>query len=279
MSIDSTTALPGVAGRGLHALETGDAVQLAFVALLGAELADVLRAPVVGLVLFGPVGDELGLALVDAPDVADHVAGHLAVGVLAQQARAHVNAGEAVALRGESRHLHVGQAGAQWQRVEAVRLLQQFAKAALVAWRDLHQLAQAGDGGVHVLHARRRDLQRIGRVVGGQNAAFAVQDLPPVGHHRQHGRAVALGLRSQVFVADHLEVDHARGDQPEREHHREADQQCPGAELRQIGFDVADLGHDYRGLLSSGLGARRCGASSSTLTTGQSAASITGASR
>ena len=47
--------------------------------------------------------------------------------------------------------------------------------------------------------------------------------------------------------------------------------------LSQIGFDVAQFGHGYNGRLSSGLGARRWGASSSTLTTGHSAASSTGA--
>ncbi|MCY1373485.1 hypothetical protein D9M69_607610 [compost metagenome] len=108
---------------------------------------------------------------------------------------------------------------------------------------------------------------------------MAVQDLAPVGHHRQHGGAVAFGLREQVVMAHDLQVDHARGQQTKGDQHGKPGRQHPGSELGEVGFDVAQLSHAHRGLLSSGFGARRCGASSITLTAGHKAASITGAKK
>ena len=101
--------------RGFDPLEPGDAVQLALKALLGAELANVFGAPVVGLVFVGPFFDAGLLSVVDAPDVANHVARHLPVRVLADQPRPHIDTRKAVALRRETGHLFVAQAGAQGQ--------------------------------------------------------------------------------------------------------------------------------------------------------------------
>jgi hypothetical protein len=103
MSIDSTSLLPGwppgcraahraAAGTGLHLLEARGAVQRVLVALLQAELADVLGALVVGLLLVGPLLDRLLLGLVDAADVAEQVAAGLAERVAAKQPRLHVHA-------------------------------------------------------------------------------------------------------------------------------------------------------------------------------------------
>jgi ABC-type taurine transport system ATPase subunit len=64
--------------------------------------------------------DALFSLLVDAADVADHVAAGLAQRVVAKQPRLDLHAGKAVALRGEARHLLVGQAGADRQRLEAL---------------------------------------------------------------------------------------------------------------------------------------------------------------
>ena len=64
-------------------------------------------------------------------------------------------------------------------------------------------------------HLGRRDLQRVGRIVGRQHDAVAVQDQAAVGHDRHDGGAVVLGLLGQVLVADHLQVDQARRQQQE----------------------------------------------------------------
>ena len=203
-------------------------MQLAFVALFGAELADVFGAPVVGLLFIGPFFNGLFFALVDSADVADHVAGDFAIGVAAQQPCTHIHARKAVALHRETGHFFVGQPGADRQRVEAAGLFTQLAETPFVPRLDVHQLAPGFDGGVHL---GRGDLQRVGRVVGRQHTAMAVQDLAPVGHHRQHGGAVAFGLREQVVMPHDLQVDHARGQQSKGDQHRQPGRQHPGAEL------------------------------------------------
>ena len=109
---------------------------------------------------------------------------------------------------------------------------------------------------------------------------MTVQDLAPVGHDRQHGGAVALGLCRQILMAQHLQGDHAGHDQPEGHQHRQARHHNPEAEPGEVGFDVLDLGHgDYSGRFASGSGARRCGASRITLANGHRIDSNTGVSR
>ena len=67
-------------GRGFNMFDAGDAVQLALKALFHAQFAYVFGAPVIGLVII--VFDFFFFALVDAPDVADHMAGQFTVGVI-----------------------------------------------------------------------------------------------------------------------------------------------------------------------------------------------------
>ena len=209
MSIDSTSVLPGVGGWLLRrrtarppALVSTSSKPVvpcssALVALLQAELADVLGAPVVGLVVVVPVLHRLLLGLVDAADVAQQVAADLAQRVVAEQPRLDVDAGEAEALRREARHLLVAELGADRQRLEALALFQQALEAAAVARRDLDHArpARRSVASRSRSTSRRRDLQRVGRVVGGQHDAVAVDDQAAVGHDRHHRDAVGLGLR------------------------------------------------------------------------------------
>ena len=132
MSIDSTSVLPGVAGRLFRRrtarppaevstlLEAGAAVQLGFVGLLQAQLADVLGAPVVGLLFLLPILHRLLLGGVDAADVADQVAAGLAQRVAAEQARLDFHPRKAVTLRDETGHLFIGQPVADGQGLEAL---------------------------------------------------------------------------------------------------------------------------------------------------------------
>ena len=132
------------AGAHLDLLEAGRAVQLALVALLDAELADVLGAAVVGELVVGPVVLHLLLlGLVDAADVADQVAADLAERIVAEQPRLDLDAVEAEALRGEARHLLVGELGADRQRLEALALVEQALEALAVARLDLDDLRRA----------------------------------------------------------------------------------------------------------------------------------------
>jgi hypothetical protein len=94
--------------------------------------------------------DVLGFLLVDAADVADHVRGHLAQRILAEQARLHLDAGEAEALGREARDLVVGQAGADRHAGEVARLFQQALEALAVLRLDRDQLGQLVDHRVQV---------------------------------------------------------------------------------------------------------------------------------
>ena len=137
------------AGGGLDLLEAGGAVQLRLVALLQAQLADVLGAAVVGLVLVRPVVDDLLLFfLVDAADVAHEVARELAVRIVAEQPRLDLHAREAEALRDEARHLLVGELGADRHRLEALALGGQAREALAVARRHLDHLGDLVDRGL-----------------------------------------------------------------------------------------------------------------------------------
>ncbi len=246
------------AGRGLHALHAGLAVQSGLLALLDAELADMVGAAVVGRVV--GILDALLLALVDAADVADGVAADVAQRVVAEEPGLDVHAREAVALRGEARDLLVRQARADRQRLEAARLLHEPLEPAPVAGVDLHDLGEFVDRVLQAIDLRGRDLQGVGRVVGGQHHAVAVLDEPPVGHDGNDRGAVALGLVGEVFVAHHLQHEQARHDQAHGKQHHEAHDEDAQAEPREIGLGVAQLGHVGRAKKRKGLraaGSRR----------------------
>jgi hypothetical protein len=135
-------------GAGFDFLVAGLAVQAAFVALLQAQLADVLGALVVALVGFVPVFHGLLLGQIDAADVAQQVAARLAQRVVAEQPRLDLDAREAEALRGETRHFLVGQPGADGQRIGTLELFAQALEAAPVARADLDQIGQLFDQGI-----------------------------------------------------------------------------------------------------------------------------------
>ncbi len=260
-----------VAGRGLRGGQrtdrpparadldlfvAGQAVQLGLVALLDADLADVLGAAVVVGVLarivsdvgltvgLARVVDALEVALGDATDVADHVRRRLAQRILAEQPRVHVHAREAEALRREARHFLVGQLAADRQALEAARVFHQALEAAAVARLDVDHLGELVDGVVQrVLQLGRGDLQRVGGVVARQHHTVAIHDDAAVGLDRRHRDAVVLGLGRILLVLDRLQPEEARQQQPEAHQHEQRGRCQPHAKARQLLFDVADLGH------------------------------------
>ena len=245
-------------GAGLHLLEAGGAVQFGLVALLDAELADVVGAAVVGGVL--RIVDGGLLALVDAADVADQVARRVAERIVAEQPRLHLDAREAEALRGEAGDLLLGQLGADRQRVEALAFLQQPPEAPAVARLHVDQLRQRVDGGVEVDRFRRRDLQRVGRIVVGQHDAVAVDDQPAVGDDRHHRDAVVLGLRRQLVVLHHLQMPQPRAEQREAQQHEGAGGGQPQPEAAEFALQVLQFGHVARiGQRSIGRGTTAAG--------------------
>ena len=219
-------------------------MQRALVALLDAELADVFGAAVVAQHVLVPVLHQLLLGLVDAADVTQQVAADLAQRVLAEQPGAYVDAGEAETLGNEAGDFLVAQLGADRQRVETLAVFHQALEAAAVARRDLDHLGQRVDGGVERAgQARGRDLQGVGRVVRGQHDAVAVDDQTAIGHHRQDGDAVGLGLGRQLVMLDHLQEYQPRRQQAEADQHEHGRGQQATPEMPEFAFDVLQLGH------------------------------------
>ena len=229
------------AGRGFHLLDPGDAVQLRLVTLLNTEFADVVGAAVIAF--FVAFFNALFLALVDAADIAHHVATQLTIRVAAKQPGFDVHPGKAKALRRKTRHFFICQARANGQRLKALGVLTHFFKAPLVTRLNVNELRKRLNGGIYIGHLRRHDLQGVGRIIGGQNHAIAVQDQAAVGHDWHDRSAIAFGLLAQVVIANNLQIH-----QPQRQHkksqqHHHARHQHPVAKTIQVRFNIAQLNH------------------------------------
>ena len=183
-------------------------MQLLLETVLYAELADVVGAAVVALVL--AVFNGFLFSLVDAADVAHHMTAEFAKRVISKQPGLDVNTRKAVALGGEARHLFISQSGAQRNRFEGSGLLAQALEASLVARLNVHDLLQLGNRRVQISHLGRRDFQREGRVVRCQHNAVAVQNHAAIGHDGNNRRAVVFSLIGQVGVPVHLQINQPR---------------------------------------------------------------------
>ena len=212
----------------LDLLYTGNAVQLGLIALLNAQLADVFGAPVIagvlGLFYF------FLLCAVDAADVANNVAGKLAMRIVAKQACLDFDAGESEALCGEARHFRVVQSGADGYGLKALGFFHEFFEAPFVPGADVQHARQLFDRAFHADHGFGRCyFQRIGRVVGRQNDAVAIGNEATVRNDGNDGRAVALGLCFQVIVAPNLQVQQTQQQQGKAHKDQPADDQHPFA--------------------------------------------------
>src|SRR5215210_2672894 len=97
-----------------------------------------------------------------------------ALRVLPEKARADVDARKAVAVRGKTGDLLVGEARANRETFEALALFEELLEAPAVAWRDLDQVREIADRALEVLDLARRDLQRIGGIIGREHHAVAI---------------------------------------------------------------------------------------------------------
>ena len=214
-------------------------MQLLFIALLDAQLSDDFGATVVGVVL--AVLDRFLLFLVDAADIAHHVACYVFQRVVAEKAGLDVYARKAPALRRKARHFFIGQARTDGDGLKALGVLHQPPELAPVARSDFHHLRQGINGLFQVFHLGARELQRIGRVVAGQHNAVAVQNLPAIGHDGHHRRAVALCTLGKSVVAHHLQHKQAEHQNAEHEQHHHRHHQQTQAKAGEFMFAVADL--------------------------------------
>src|SRR6185369_5861739 len=224
------------AGVDLDLLDAGDAVQLALVGKLDADLADVIRAFVVGGLV--PVVDARDVAVVDPADVADDMRGDLAQRVLAEEARLDLDARETVAVDGKARDFVVGEPSPQRQAFEVLRLLEQLAKAPAVARLDLDDRRELVDRLVEILYPRRLDFERVRRIALREHYAVAICDHAAIGHDRHDRDAVGLGERLVIAVLEDLQIQEAREERAERDQNDDAGDREPPLEheLRLLGI-------------------------------------------
>src|SRR4029450_3255892 len=127
-------------GIDLALLAARRAVQFSFIRELDADLADVVRAFVVGAL--SPLLDPHEIAVVDAPDVPDDVRGELRVRVLAEEPRLDLHAGKPIPVHGESPPFIVGKTRADRQAFEALRLIHELLETLAIARLDLDYFRQ-----------------------------------------------------------------------------------------------------------------------------------------
>ena len=211
-----------------------------------------------------------------------HVRADLAERVVAEQPRLDLDAREAVAVDGEARDLLVGEARADRQALEvAASPRSSLLEARAVARLDVDELGELVDGALDVAHLARRDLQRVGRVVAREHDAVAVEDQAAVGHDRHDRDAVVLGLaRGSTSCCTTCSQQEARREQAEGDEHGDAGEPMRGAgtgaaRARSCGSSAADAVTRS----SARSPRRRCGSSSSQVTSGQSSAPSSGATK
>ncbi len=201
-------------GIDLDLFDAGATVQPPLVAVLDTLLADVIGAPIIG-VLFA-LCQAIQVVVADPANVAHHVGEGVAERVLAEQPGAHLDAGEAKAVDREAGRLFFGQMVMNGDALEILALGQQTFEAFAVGDIDLDNGRQAGDRVFQVARPARRDLQGIGGKVVGQHDAVAVVDDAACRHRRHHGDAVAFGQGVVTLVLDRLQPDEPAQEQQEQ---------------------------------------------------------------
>ena len=233
------------AGGDLHLLDARRPVQLALVALLHPDLADVLGAVVDARIAprLGEPLDAFDVARGDATDVSDHVRRDIAERIVAEQPGAQFDAWEAEAVRGKARDILVRQAGADRYRVEALGVLEQLLETTAVARLDVHHLRQFVDRLLEVLDLGWRDLQRVRGVIAGDDRAVAILDQSAIRRDRQDGNAVRFRLFPIRLVPDNLQPRQARHQNCERAQHERAGHEHARAEVTDFAFRVSHRAH------------------------------------
>ena len=103
-------------GGCLYFLHACDAMQLPLVSLFHAKLANVLRAAVIAIVI--TLFKLFFFFLIDASDVAHHVAGQMTIGVVSEKACFNFNTRKSKVLRCKFGNLFVSQSRTNGQRVK-----------------------------------------------------------------------------------------------------------------------------------------------------------------
>src|SRR5262249_9412908 len=129
------------------------------------------------------------------------------------------------------------------------------------------------------IELRRRDLERVGRVVASENDAVAVGDETAARHDRCDRDAILLGLQRILAVMPHLQKEKAQYQKAEADEHEDPRTRHADAEVPKLLLGILEFGHVSReeraqmGRVSSGSAGRRCGIKRSVQASGHSAAS------
>ncbi len=259
----------------LDLLVARQAVQLALVLALDAGLADLRGAGVF-------VGIEVGsVRRVDAADIADHVREIRAARIGARQIRHHVDAGEAPALRGETRDLVLGQFQAQRNAVERTLAFAQRGETLDVVVRQRDHLGERGEHRVHVLDLLGHHFEAERGDVLGQQHAVAVVDQAARRRNAAHRDAVVVRTRREFGVAGDLQVPETRGESGQAQRDQDETGERATAETLRFALRVLDLpGRGFSALFHDSRTRRRARASSSSRNThGHASAPTSGASQ
>ena len=205
------------AGIDFHLFETGVAMQVELIVLLQSGLAEMIRSAIVRVQIL--LLDLFQIAVGNPANVAQHVRGEGAARILAKQARLDLHAGKTIAMGDELRHFLVRQPRPDRQRLEVAAFLQQLLEALAILGLDVDDRCQPVDDLIQIAGLRRRDFQRVGRVVARQHHAITVEDQAPVGHDGHQGDAVVLGAGLVVVVLHDLQPDETDEQQDKTEQH------------------------------------------------------------
>ena len=166
--------------------------------------------------------------------------------IVAEQARLDVEARKTIAIHRKTRDLFIGKAGADRQRFKILALLEQALEAAAVARLNFDNHGQIIERFVEIADPRRHDLERIGRIIGGQYFTVAIENQSAVGYDRQHRNTIGFCERVKVLALDDLQIHHASGEDGEGEDDAKAGEQCACAEHSKLRFTILDGGADHR---------------------------------
>ena len=186
-------------------------MQLFFVTLLDADLADIVRAAVIG----SQIGclELLEILVVDASYIADQMCSLVFVGILTEQARLDFHTGKAKALGGEAGNFNFTQATAYRVAVGGMRFGEQFLEALAILGLNIYQGSQFIDCGFEIAHLGGRDFQRVAGIILCQNHAVAILNQAAIGYDGYNRNAVVVGQGGKIVLFDQLQMYQAGNQQ------------------------------------------------------------------
>ena len=226
-------------------------MQIAFIALLQAGLADVIRTAIICHQI--TVLKLAYIAIVYPPDITDHMGSIFAERIIAKQSRLDLDTRKTILLRGKAGDFDIAQVTADHQCFKIVALGELFFETPAILVGDLYQRRQIVYRGFDIRRFVRVYLQRVTGIVARQHHAIAVDDQAAVGNDRNDGDAVAFRQRLVITVAHPLEIDEThQQDRQQHQHKTDAEEQTQ-LEVKYLALMVFKLNALLHGLLRSSL--------------------------